>query len=268
MKKLILTVSILQLLSIKDYAQRFYISPGIGIQFSVIDYISNPKPADKDFHVPRPKSSEIPGFTLGYVTPLFTHKIAIQKIALGINFLVQTYEGADHKYTGAYPHLTAFKHYLVSYSVQKEAENRKRFIGNSWSKFKYSLGAGIGTNKSKSYYKEAFFRNHFSMIGYHGDFFGYNYSVKSDGPGIFLMPEAGMVLFNKKGNRMMDFDLFYYQGLKNMATYNVHYYYGNSIDNINVQNDLKVKTNGTVFGLKVGLPIGFGRSSTTEAHTH
>src|SRR4051812_35761830 len=173
MKKLILTVAILQLFSIQDYAQQFYISPGIGIQFSVLDYVAAPKPADKDFHVPRPKASDIPGLIIGYVTPMFTHKIAVQKIALGINFLVQTYDGFDHRYTGAFPHINAFKHYLVSYSLQRESQDLKSFIGNTRSKFKYSLGAGIGTNKSKSFYKEAYFRNHFSMIGYHGDFFGY-----------------------------------------------------------------------------------------------
>jgi len=255
MRKITLIVSLLQVICIQCYCQRFYVSPNVGLQFSVLDYIPSSKTADKDFHVPRPTMKETPGLTFYYRTSSFTHKLGVQKMAMGINFRIQIYDGNNHGYTGNYYHSNFFSHYLISYGLQKESKSMKPFIGNSLSKFKISMGAGIGTNESKLYYKESCSGINYSRIGYNNDCFGYNYSIKRNGLGVFLMPEAGIDVFNKIGKRILNLDVFYYQGIKNMTSYYVHYYYTNTADNINVQNDVVVKTRGTVFGVKVGIPI-------------
>ena len=74
---------------------------------------------------------------------------------------------------------------------------------------------------------------------------------------IFVRGTGGFDFVNKRGKRKLSVNLFYNQGLKDMAHFDIHYRYGYWNDpakQVDVPK-LVLRSRGTVFGLSVGIPI-------------
>jgi hypothetical protein len=233
--------------------QKFYLAPYFGAQFAANVYApKSSKPAD-DFHIPVPEFVPTIGMGIHYKYRNFTHKLNVQLVTLGVSFSVDTYNTVVHKMQGGHQHTTSKDHALFNYSIQKEENGYRKFLGQRL-KLKGSIGVGFGTNKSQWQY-DGEPRVTYGQLTNNTDYYTHDYTIKRKGFGIFFTPEIGFDLFNKKKKRFLSFDLFYYKGLKDMAAYDIKYTYGSYTDNIAVSRQQKVISRGTTFGAKIGFPI-------------
>jgi len=136
-----------------------------------------------------------------------------------------------------------------------------RFLKNRTVKLLYSIGAGIGFNKSRRYYnersnKDKFYTEyeHFGAPGI--NFLGWDADYKRRGIGIFITPELGFNYYNKRKKNIFTTTVFYDIGLKQMIESQQHYFYGNTVEtNKYTERYQKLFTKGSVFGFKIGFPV-------------
>jgi hypothetical protein len=251
--KLILLVVFLAI-GFKAYCQKLYVSPNLGMQFGALNYYPKANEPASDFTSPRIKIDYSIGIGLYYKDQLVTHRLAYHNTNLGLNFRVS--QRPPYAYLGGLSgHSSSINHSIISYSFQREQFRRSKLVGNVSLKAKASLGAGFSPNRSGEFYDSVYSNNQRYVVYQTGDFFGYNYTVNREGVGIFLMPEIGFDLFNKKGKRFLNVEAYYYKGLSNMVTFDINYYYGNLNNNTRIDRHQIARNRGTHFGLKIGVPI-------------
>jgi hypothetical protein len=77
------------------------------------------------------------------------------------------------------------------------------------------------------------------------------------GMGIFSIVNAGFDIVSRKNKRVLSFSFFYDKGFSELVRFNIHYQYGFFNDpskQVDVPNQL-LRSRGTSFGLKIGIPI-------------
>ncbi|MGQ0739234.1 MAG: hypothetical protein ACT4OJ_09265 [Bacteroidota bacterium] len=203
------------------------------------------------------------GIDFVYKAKKMNHKLSVQQVPFGEAFkLINKFMNPPYRqdsfllgFSNA-THEDAIDHFIFSYGFQKEGKKEKGFLFRSRIRFNYSAGMGISFNRSKAYYNQVFSR---SSGGSQNPwtYYAYEIEIHRIGPGLFLNGGAGFDFINKKGKRKLSFNIFYKQGLTNMARFDIHYQYGYWNDpakRVDVPNQ-KIYSRGTTFGFSLGVPI-------------
>ena len=203
------------------------------------------------------------GFDIVYKVKKLSHKFSFNEMPLEGSFkLVNKFMLRQYNQDGRllgfreFIHGDAIDHFIFSYALQKVGEKEKRFLLKSRIQFNYSAGLGVSLNRSKDYYKQVFSSSSgggYSPITY----YDYDINIYREGFGLFLKGGVGGDFINKKGKRNLCFNLFFYQGLKNMAHFDIRYrygYYNDPSKQVDVPNQ-KIYSRGTTFGFSLGVPV-------------
>lgn len=152
---------------------------------------------------------------------------------------------------------TGIDHFILSYAFQLEGKKEKGFLFNSRIRFNYSAGAGVSLNRSKNYWANIYSNSADGWTNPH-TYMAYEAEHSRKGAGIFIRTSGGFNFISKKtGRRKLAVELFYNQGLKDMAHYDIHYRYGYWNDpnkQVDVPHQI-LRSRGTTFGFSVGVPI-------------
>lgn len=235
--------------------QKLYLAPGIGAQFTSLSYFpAGGNPYD-DMSMPKFQFVPTVGIGLNFKTKRFTHRLSAQYMAFGMGFKYRTYSTLLKANKSRFDLTTSLDHALIAYSIRKTFGDTRR-LPRSEIHFHASMGVGVGTNRSQAYFDQFYFYDSFQKTTSVGDYAWWEYYPKREGLGVFLMPEVGLTFRNRKKQRdFLTLDLFYYKGLRNMVSYDLRYGHGNPNDNVAIQRQVLAKTRGTVFGLKLSVPI-------------
>ncbi|MCY7290656.1 MAG: hypothetical protein LH615_00590 [Ferruginibacter sp.] len=240
-------------------AQKIYAVVNINAPFSYLNYTNG---HNKVEFVPSVvKINGNWGIDVFYKPKKLTHRLSIQQVQFGFLFkLINKFMLPPNRDNLSGFNYSSFgnniDHFIVSYALQKEGKHNKGFLFKSKIRFNYSGGLGISLNRSKSYYKEVFpnssfvWTNPWTYDGYYADHY-------RDGFGVFLRGTGGFDILNKKGKRKICFNVFYNQGLKDMAHFDIQYKYGYYNDpsrQVAVPKQV-LRTRGTNIGFSLGIPI-------------
>jgi hypothetical protein len=240
-------------------AQKIYGVVNINAPFSYLNYTKGHNKAEFRPSVVRINGNW--GADIFYKPKKLTHKLSVQQIQFGFYFKLLNKFIVPPNSNNLLGFTTTsygqnIEHFIFSYALHKEGKNNKGFIFNSKIKFNYSAGIGISLNRSKRYYREVFlnssdgYANPYTYDGYYADHY-------RDGFGVFLRGTGGFDIFNKKGKRKLCFNVFYNQGLKDMAHFDIRYqygYYNNPALQVDVPKQV-LRTRGTNLGFSFGVPI-------------
>ncbi len=247
-------------LSLCGYSQKIYGIVNLTAPFSGISYTNG---HNRDEFRPSIASINFSwGIDFIYKARKVRHKISVEQLSVGkhIKFInkftlppnTERLLGATVSSSGDF-----IPHFIFSYAFLKEGKKEKGFLFHSKIRFNYSMGLGISLNRSKAFYKEVYpnssggWENPFTYTGYEAVHY-------RDGFGLFLRGTGGFHFINKKKNkRVLSFNLFYNQGLKDMAHFDIHYQYGYWNDpskQVDVPKQV-LRTRGTTFGFSLGVPI-------------
>ena len=231
--------------------QTLQIVPRAGFQYHGLSYISKDEPHPSDFKKGIPEFVVTIGADVKYKTKHLTHVLSVQSIALGPSFSF-TNMYLDKRIVpsfGGHRRSESIDHAILSYGLEREGHGNKRL------KFNYSVQAGIGFNKSREAYDSILPPDSYGeQIGDH--YYHFTIRYNRSGMGIFLLGKAGISFYNKKKKSFLNLQAFWHQGLKKMAEYDIHYQYGYfSYPQYRRDEQVKLKTRGTVFGVTMGVPI-------------
>ena len=259
MKKLFFLIALICTCGFAN-AQKLYVVPKLTAPFAGLSYATEYN--KEEF---RPDNIEINfswGFDVIYKRPKISHKFSFSVIPLGMGirlknkFMEPPYSsGLGNLGFKGTKHVSHTDQFALDYSLQKESKRDKKFLFNSRIRLNYSAGIGVGFNRSEDYYK--------SQSPYTGGgadqltYLTYSITTTKEGLGLFLNCGAGFDFINKKNQRVLSFNVFYRQGIADMAKYNIHYQYGYLNDpsrQVNVPNQV-IYTGGDTFGFSLGVPI-------------
>ncbi len=213
----------------------------------------------------RPSNAKINlswGIDLIYKSKKINHKISLEEMPLGMNFKLFNKFSAPPNTDRLLGFFNAsfgreIDHLIFSYALLKEGGKEKGFLFHSKIRFNYSIGTGLSFNRSKSFYNKVF-PNSSGGFSSPNTYVAYEADHNRDGFGIFLRGTGGFDFINKKKNkRVLSFNVFYNQGLKDMAHFDIHYQYGYWNDpskQVDVPKQV-LRTRGTTFGFSLGVPI-------------
>ena len=222
-----------------------------GIQYYGISYISKDDPEPSDFQKSWPEFAVTYGVDIKYKPKQLLHVLSIQSIALGPSFAFSNMfldKGIVPSYSGHHS-AGSIDHMLISYGIEKESK------GWNWIKFNYSIQGGIGTNKSKSAYDSIWPPSSFGMED-GTNYKEYTIRYKRTGVGLFLTGKAGFALYDNRNKSFLNFQAFWHQGLIKSAEFLIRYRYGYyNFPQYQRDQQVVLKTKGTVFGATVGIPI-------------
>ena len=256
-----LFLSFLIFITISTYAncQKIYSVININAPFSFLNYTNGHNRAEFQPSVVKINNSW--GIDIFYKPKKLTHRLSLQEVPFGFYFkLINKFiipPNSDNLlgFTST-NYGRVIDHFILSYAIQKEAINTRKFIFKSKVRYNYSIGTGLSLNRSKRYYREYFpnsadgYINQYTTDGYYADHY-------RDGFGIFLRGTTGFDVLNKYGKRKLCFNVFYNKGLKDMAHFNIHYDYG-YINDPSRQVDVPkqvLRSRGTNIGFSLGIPI-------------
>ena len=256
MRKILFVLLLLNVHS-SGYTQKLYGVVKLTAPFSGISYTNGHN--REEF---RPSIARINvswGVDLFYKTTSINHKISVEQVPFEkyfkiINkFLLPPNTGLGFVRINFG---TAIDHFIFSYALQKQGKKENGFLFHSSIKFNYSLGLGVSFNRSKKYYQDRYAKSEggFQSPSTYVAYEAFHYR---DGFGIFLRGTGGFDLINKKGKRKLCFNVFYNQGLKDMAHFDVYYQYGYFNDpqrQVDVPKQV-LRSRGTTFGFSMGVPI-------------
>ena len=213
-----------------------------------------------DFTVSQLNSTLTIGADIKLITKRFTHVLSVQSIELGPSFTFRNMyfnQGFIPSSSGHHS-ASSIGQALISYGIEDTYGKRKV-------RLQYSLQAGIGANKSKEAYDIVLAPDSYGrQAGDH--YIGYLTRYKRSGLGVFLSGKTGISLYNKRNKNTVNLQLFWHQGLKKMAEYSIYYEYGYfSRPEYQRQQQVLIKSKGTVFGVTVGIPIGVWKGKQVSA---
>lgn len=242
------------------YSQKVYMVVNLTAPFSGISYT---KGHNRDEFRPSIARINISwSFDLIYKAKKISHKISAEQMPFGFYFkLINKFSAPPNPdrllgfFNASYGR--EIDHLIFSYALLKEGKKEKGFLFHSKIRFNYSIGAGISFNRSKSYFTEKF-SNSSGGSSSPNTYNGFEAVHHRNGFGIFLRGTGGFDFINKKKNkRVLSFNVFYNQGLKDMAHFDIHYQYGYWNDpskQVDVPKQV-LRTRGTTFGFSLGVPI-------------
>jgi hypothetical protein len=258
MNKLLILI-LLFYVTINGYSQGLYGIINLTAPFSGISYTKGHN--KEEF---RPSIARINvswGADIIYKTKKIKHKISVEQVPFEKNFKIinkfiappnnENLLGFTQDIFG-----TSIDYFTFSYALQKEGKKEKGFLFHSRIRFNYSAGLGLSFNRSKKYYRDKYAR---TASGWQDPetYEAYEAIHYRDGLGIFIRGTGGFDFINKKGKRNLCFNIFYNQGIKDMAHFDIHYQYGYWNDpskQVDVPSQL-LYSRGTTFGFSFGVPI-------------
>ena len=244
-------VLILIFISATSFSQKLFLVPKAGINYLGASYMEKGDYKPQDFKFSRSGLSITIGADLKYKLPNYTHVLSIQSIALGTSWsFINMYFNAGIIPASSGHHMeTSTDQTLISYGLEKETNNKGRIRGN------YGLQLGFGFNKNKEYY-DSIFTQHGYGVDYGTGYQEYLIQYKRGSRGLFLTAKAGISLYNKKNNAVVNLQAFLHQGFTKMISFDLMYRYGyynypqyQKIERVHFH------STGTVFGATVGVPI-------------
>jgi hypothetical protein len=241
------------------YSQKLYGVVNLTAPFSGISYTNGHN--REEF---RPSIARINfswGVDLIYRTKSVNHKLSVEQVPFEKYFKIINkfmLPPNNEHLLGNYQikFSTAIDHFIFNYALQKEGKKEKGFLFHSQIRFNYSAGLGISLNRSKTFYKEVY-PNSSDGRANSRTYMGYTAVHHRDGFGIFLRGTGGFDFINKNEKRKLSFNLFFNQGLKDMAHYDIHYQYGYWNDpskQVDVPKQV-LRSRGTTFGFSLGVPV-------------
>jgi hypothetical protein len=257
MKKLFFLLNLF--LALSANAQKIYSLINLTAPFNGISYA--PGHNSKEY---KPSIAKLNGswcIDVFYKAKKISHKFSIEQQPMGYYFKLTD----KFNIQAASLQLLSFNyskfgetidHLIFSYALQKNGRFKKGFLFNTKILFNYSAGLGVSLNRSKTYYQMQF-ANSSGGIATRDSYAGYYADHYRDGFGVFLRSTGGFDIFNKNGKRKLCFNVFYNQGLKDMAHFDIRYqygYYNNPALQVDVPKQV-LRTRGTNFGFSLGVPI-------------
>jgi len=245
--------------SINSKSQKLKIVPRIGIQYFGLSHISKSDHHPEDFKTSLPELGGILGVDILYKSKKYTHNLCFQSTELGNSLGVRNL----YANKGIIPYFQqhrssdAINVFLLAYNLQKESRKVSKLIGKSTFKLFYSAGVGVSFNKTHNFYDKIFSKPHtYGFID--GDHY-YNDTVQTyrGGTGFFLIGKAGMNFYTKRRKHILSLEVFWNQGLRKMQEFSIDYDYGyfSYSQYQRTVKDVTLKSNGTVFGFTLGVPI-------------
>lgn len=259
MQKSFLIFSFIAALALNTVAQKLTITPGL--HWQEYGFITrNVKRAD--YVVPKPlKAFNLFG-QINYKKGNTCFSIEALPSTLSNNFKIKdlylndTSLGIRNSVYG-----NAIDHIIFSLAVARNFNNNPQNASKKiipW----YKVGLGISLNRSNQYFNEQY------SYWKDGEETKYNFNsyfeyITKIGNGYFLCTSLGANFKNRKRKNVITAEFYINLGLKKMVKYDVTYEYGSYLyptRNIDSQKYTRVSnyivnSRGTVFGLKVGVPI-------------
>lgn len=240
-------------------SQKLYTVVNLTAPFSGISYTNGHNRQEFKPSVARINMSW--GVDILYTRKKFNHKFSVEQVPFEKYFKLvnkfmlppnaeQLLGHVHEKYA------TAIDHFIFSYALQKEGKKDKGFLFRSKIRFNYSGGMGISLNRSRSFYNTTYPVSSGGRSNPY-TYMAYNAVHYRHGFGLFLRGTAGLHFVGKNGRRKLALNVFYNQGLKDMAHFDIHYRYGYWNDpakQVDVPNQV-LRSRGTVFGFSLGIPI-------------
>lgn len=241
------------------YGQKLFLVPKITTPFSGISYTKGHNRQEFKPSVARINFSW--GVDIFYQRKLSIHRISVEEVPFGYYFKIvnkfmlppnaEQLLGHVESKNGAF-----IDHFVLSYALQKEGKKPKGFLFRSKIKFNYSAGAGISFNRSRTYWDTRFSA---SSVGWSNPYtyIAYDAVHYRDGFGLFVRGTGGFDFVSKRGYKKLSVNIFYNQGIKDMAHFDIHYRYGYWNDpskRVDVPHQI-LRSRGTTFGFSIGVPI-------------
>ena len=244
-------------LPIITFSQKLYIIPNFDLQYSGLSFMRNSEKNADDFKPSVPLLNYMSSIDIIYKPQKLVHKITLEYSRLGDGFkITNKFMSPADPGILSMSDAGAIQHFILSYSLGIESKNVHNPLGNLKLRYTGSLGMGIGFNRSKKYYKDLWYP---IDNGLQDDkmYMAYLGTISRTGMGFFSIANAGFDVISRKNKRVLSFSLFYDKGFSELIKFNIHYQYGYFNDpsrQIDVPNQI-LRSRGTSFGLKIGVPI-------------
>lgn len=238
-------------------AQNLYIVPNTGINLSAFGYRNDGR--DLSSILTYPKASNInPGMgaDIIYETNRFKHVLNFSSMPFGITFKGTVIREGTNLSSIIFSNSSFQRHLLVGYQFFVKTALSKPTAKRSL-EFYYGAGFGIGFNRSKEFYTKNYINiNDGLRNGFDNHFYTYTYDAFRKSTAIFVMPEAGFTLYNKKKKPVINASFYYNIGLTEMSEFKIDLRYGNlNSSTYNFTEKQNLRTKGSVYGFKIGVPI-------------
>ena len=247
---------------ISSEGKKLQVVPKVGFQYFGFSYLSKDNLLSDDFKKSSLEFEGAIGLDVKYKLKRWTHVLSLQNALLGPSFSTRNMY-ADKGITPTLPghrHATITPHALLSYALQRESRKLFQFTRKIRTSFYYSAGIGVGFNRTKWYYNIALQQYTFSATtstnSSPNNYYNLVIDYRRAGIGLFMPVTVGLNFYNKRNKNFLTFQAFWNQGLKKMAEYNIRYRYGYyNYPQYQRQQEVTLKTRGTVFGVTMGVPI-------------
>lgn len=248
---------VIYFISFEVNSQKLYIVPNFDFQYSGLSFVRKSEKNANDFIPSIPLLNFMSSLDIFYKPGRMIHKLTIENNRFGDGF------GVKNKFIHpgelgllGISHAGGFTNLIISYNAGIESIKQHNPLGKLKLKYTGSIGCGIGLNRTLAYFEEAFYpidwgwQDGITYIAYLGSF-------SKTGPGIFSIVNAGFDVINKKNKQVLNFSFFYNKGFTEMIRFYIHYQYGFFNDpsrQVDVPRQV-LRSRGTSFGLKIGVPI-------------
>jgi hypothetical protein len=147
---------------------------------------------------------------------------------------------------------------LLGYSFSKQFKKYSS-VKQKNLRFAYSLGIAYGINQSKKYYDEqidTLVKNNYLFSS--GNFLNIEERFKTKNNGLFITLGLNTCLYSKRNKTIVDIELFFNLGLRQMMYHTISYKYGYnnlSPEYTRTVKNQPIRSRGTTMGFKLGFPI-------------
>lgn len=241
-----------------SFSQQFEIIPRAGLQWVGLLTVHGPNGKPNDLTTNIPDLVVTIGADIVYKRNDFSHVLSVQQTGLGPTFRISNMYSDQ----GIIPSIdnvfgsSGGNVFFLGYSLQKETKKYGKFIGRTTVRAHYGLGVGAGFNRSQEVYDS-------SMASYCDSWqIGTSYerhciNARAGGNGFFITGKGGLNFYNKRKKELFNLQLFWHQGLAQMADFILDYEYGytNQPQLQRRVNGVVLRSRGTVFGFTAGFPI-------------
>ncbi len=238
-------------------AQQLSIVPNSGINFSSISYRAGGK--DPASILTYPKWSNInPGMGVDFIYKKNSLKqvLSFSSTPFGMSFKGKINKEGTNEVISTFIYSSAQRQFTLGYQLFKETS-----ISSYTRKYKlaffYGAGIGIGFNRKREFYEKNSSNVNLAWPSFPQSGIEINgkYSAYRKNIGVYVMPEAGFTLHNKKNKPLLNLSLYYYLGLTPISSFDVNIRYTRSNTSPVFQENQLLKTRGGIFGLKLGVPL-------------
>jgi hypothetical protein len=233
-------------------SQNLLIVPGLTAQYS---YFAKANMKETDFKL-EPKFNGAWFIDIYYKPKKTSYKISVKESVLGESFSINNNFGNDTSLgIRKVKHSDGIDQLTVMFQIQKFI-TKKNDKNDSYLKWFFDLGIGIGFNRTKNYYDSFLTINTTRRDGTY-NYVQYTTSFARKGLGFFLSSSIGFNWTNARGKMILVSELYADLGLIKMLKVNLDYEYGTYTNPplFRKVNDQVLYSNGTNFGFKVGIPI-------------